>query len=341
MGLNKRWLSKIQAIFGSQAIILMYHRIADLACDPWELAVSPDNFEQQLQVLQKMGTVISLPTLADQLQAGSLKGKNIVLTFDDGYEDNFLIAKPLLEKYRIPATFFIPTESISLKREFWWDELERIFIHTETLPPQLNLNLLGEQLKFDFHKEVDLTDELQKKHKSWKHNEPAPSIRSTVYMLLWQKLIGATSTEQQQVLRELRHWAKLTEEARPGHHGMSEVQLKQLGAQPLFEIGSHTVTHTALGHQPAEIQRREIKESKEYLENITGYKLQTFSFPNGSHNQSARNILKTEGFTAALTTDHLPVTKRTDRYQLSRFQVNNWPAPEFQKHLSRWMQGFS
>lgn len=319
----------------------MYHRIADLACDPWELAVSPGNFEQQLQVLQHLNAVISLPALAEQLKQGNLKTKSIVLTFDDGYVDNFTAARPLLEKYGIPASFFIPTESVSLNREFWWDELERILIHTEILPPTLEIELPGEQLSFDLQEEAHLSEPIQEKHKSWRYYETGPTIRSKIYMALWLKLIKATAAEQQQVLNKLRNWAQISIATRVGHNCISETQLKQLNAHPLFTIGAHTVTHTALGFQPPTIQRLEIKGSKEYLENLTGTQPHFFSYPNGSHNQSARNILKEEGFSLALTTDHHLITKNTDQYQLARFQVNNWSATKFEQHLNNWMRGFS
>lgn len=100
----KRILNKI---FYRHGVVLMYHRIANPVNDYWQLCVSPENFEQQLQVILKYRERVSI-------------------TFDDGYIDNYTTAKPLLEKYKLPATFFIATGGIDSGKEFWWDELQQL-----------------------------------------------------------------------------------------------------------------------------------------------------------------------------------------------------------------------
>jgi len=103
----------------------MYHRIAVLDKDPWQLAVTPGHFEQQLQILSKKN-VISISQLVLQLKRGRLKQNSVVVTFDDAYIDNYTTARPLLEKYKVPATFFIATKNIGTNNEYWWDELGSI-----------------------------------------------------------------------------------------------------------------------------------------------------------------------------------------------------------------------
>lgn len=83
----------------------MYHRVARVSFDPWELCVSPENFEQQLDVLSKRNKVIPLDELIDQLKKGRIFKNVVSITFDDGYIDNYTVAKPLLENFNLPATF--------------------------------------------------------------------------------------------------------------------------------------------------------------------------------------------------------------------------------------------
>jgi peptidoglycan/xylan/chitin deacetylase (PgdA/CDA1 family) len=54
----------------------------------------------------------------------------VILTFDDGYADNLLVAKPHLEAYDVPATVFVSSGFLGGGREFWWDRLERVTVHT-------------------------------------------------------------------------------------------------------------------------------------------------------------------------------------------------------------------
>ena len=68
------------------------------------------------------------------VSGGDVPSAGVVVTFDDGYADNFHNAKPLLERYEIPATVFVTTGYLQDQREFWWDELERILLQPGTLP---------------------------------------------------------------------------------------------------------------------------------------------------------------------------------------------------------------
>lgn len=119
-------LKKIKKLFGNRAVVLMYHRVGDVPKDPWELAVNVENFEQQLQVLQKDFNVITVKELVRQLNVGKLEKGQVCITFDDGYRDNLLNAIPLLKKYRLPATFFIPTGFTGSEKMFWWDAVYEI-----------------------------------------------------------------------------------------------------------------------------------------------------------------------------------------------------------------------
>ena len=112
----------------SKAIVLLYHRIASVTPDPWSLCVTPEHFEEHLQVLQHYHRI-----RLDQFVPGerSLNGPAVAVTFDDGYADNFHNASPLLQRYEVPATFFIATGAIDSRREFWWDELERIVCQSD------------------------------------------------------------------------------------------------------------------------------------------------------------------------------------------------------------------
>ncbi len=123
----KKAQNKVFAPFQNRAVILLYHRVMKVERDPFSICISPEVFEEQVQYLNQSYEILQLSELVHILSQGLKPPKRaIVLTFDDGYGDNFLNAKPLLQKYKIPATFFIATQSTHCG-EFWWDELERLF----------------------------------------------------------------------------------------------------------------------------------------------------------------------------------------------------------------------
>jgi peptidoglycan/xylan/chitin deacetylase (PgdA/CDA1 family) len=91
---------------GEAPAILMCHRIADPPHDPWSLCVIPENFARQLEYIAANHTPISVDDLVAALDAGDAPPHAIAVTFDDGYTDNLRVAKPLLDQFGIPATFF-------------------------------------------------------------------------------------------------------------------------------------------------------------------------------------------------------------------------------------------
>ena len=81
----------------------MYHRVDDPPWDPWGLAVPPARFREQIAALKKHRVLVSMEDLATGLATGALPPRAAALTFDDGYADNALLAKPILEELEAPA----------------------------------------------------------------------------------------------------------------------------------------------------------------------------------------------------------------------------------------------
>ncbi len=92
--------------------ILMYHRV-DGKGKSSSLSVSPENFRRQMRFLSRWNyNVIPLAKLAHSIeQKERLPRNTVVLTFDDGYEDNYVFAYPVLKKYNLPATIFVIVDS--------------------------------------------------------------------------------------------------------------------------------------------------------------------------------------------------------------------------------------
>src|ERR1700759_3055747 len=88
-------------------IVLMYHRVDKVDTNPWSICVSPENFEKQIRFLKQNFNIITVDELVIQLRSNTINQNAVCITFDDGYADNYIHAKPVLEKYNCPATFFI------------------------------------------------------------------------------------------------------------------------------------------------------------------------------------------------------------------------------------------
>ena len=105
--------------------VLMYHSIS--YNEESSLNVTPENFSRQMEYLSKSGyKVISLDDYVEGLKNNTkFHPKTVVITFDDGFEDNYLYAFPVLAKHDMPATIFLITGYVDSKKEYLrWDQIK-------------------------------------------------------------------------------------------------------------------------------------------------------------------------------------------------------------------------
>lgn len=330
------WVRRLKRFFEPKAIVLMYHRVADLPVDPWQLAVQPDLFEQQLKVLHKKYRVIPLQEMVSQLSNQSVKSNTVCITFDDGYRDNFIHAKPLLEKYQCPATFFIATQYIDRKQLFWWDELQHILLESPVLPEKLNIDIEGVPFSYDLEEEALLTDKRSAQQMAWIAPGDPPTRRCELYFLLWERLKPLPDPELQDMLTRIRIWARYYQKPEKISWPLTKTQLKGIARHPLFDVGLHTVTHASLIFHSEDVQCREIMDNRDSLKKICRRSVNMLTYPYGDYNEATISVVKKENLAAAFSTAEKAITKRSDPYSLGRFQVKNWSRREFEVQLARW-----
>ncbi|MHB1769607.1 MAG: polysaccharide deacetylase family protein, partial [Minisyncoccota bacterium] len=140
-------LNTVAPRLGNRASILMYHSISDRK--DYFSAISLEEFKRQMAYIAgKKYMVISLAELVRRLRTHEPLGGTAVLTFDDGYRDNYTTVFPLLEQYRFPATIFVTTDFIGEPgycsaeelREMHDSGLIAIEPHTQTHPKLAKLS---------------------------------------------------------------------------------------------------------------------------------------------------------------------------------------------------------
>jgi peptidoglycan/xylan/chitin deacetylase (PgdA/CDA1 family) len=292
--------------------ILMYHRIAIAAADPWDLCVSPDNFASQLQALKRRRRVFSLPEFAARHADGSLPGNALAVTFDDGYACNAEIAVPMLVEAGLPATIFLCTGMIDTPRWFWWDALEEIVMtHAGSalqLDPETEPVKLGPIDAFEVRG-------------LWRAFATRPTPRQAAYLALWTRLKLMSEPERQAAMARLYAQSGVSTQAPAAARAMSLVQARALADRPGIEIGAHTVAHPALGEISSDAQHLEITKSKVACEGMIGRPVVSFAYPYGSHTAETARLVRDAGLMQACTTIAEPVSATSDRWTLPRYQV--------------------
>jgi peptidoglycan/xylan/chitin deacetylase (PgdA/CDA1 family) len=287
-------------------IVLLYHRVADLKQDPQQLAVSENNFRDHLQLIKKSYQILNLG------EDWSCSAEpSVVITFDDGYADNFLNALPILEEYEVPATFFVSSGYINRNVEFWWDELERIILLQSYLPPNFEL-------------ENDLARRI------W-HTGTALG-RQLFYHEMHRVLKTIDYQAREKHLEQLRSWAKAGDAARESHRPLSLAELQSFAQSKYVTIGAHTITHTPLINQSIDRQYYEIYNSKRQLEKWLDKEVTLFSYPFGSKKDYCSKTItaiKKIGFKKAVSNFPGQWHVWNEHYQIPRQLVRNWDRDTF------------
>lgn len=118
----KKSPSRFKKIIFGAATIVLYHRVDTPKNDPLLLSVSPDNFRKQLTYLKNKYKIIHLSELVERIKNKKSLRNYLVITFDDGYLDNYQKALPILEELEVPATIFVVSGKINSKESFFWDK---------------------------------------------------------------------------------------------------------------------------------------------------------------------------------------------------------------------------
>jgi peptidoglycan/xylan/chitin deacetylase (PgdA/CDA1 family) len=344
MGQIKRAAQRIRYRFSPGVLILLYHRVIELPCDPYRQAVTPQHFAEHLEVLKKCANVLPFAQAMEALRSGKLPHRAVVITFDDGYADNFYNANPLLERYDIPATVFVTSGYIGKEYEFWWDELERLLLGSEPLPQKLNLDVNGKSYHWELGEATTYREEERKRDRTWCvwQQDAPPHPRLRFFREIYKLLQPFSIPEKKSLLEQLSVWIHAGPEGRITHRTLSADELVCLDKGGLVEIGAHTVTHPVLSTLSIPNQQSEIQQSKADLENILGRPVRSLAYPHGSqgdYTKATMAIAQKAGFDYACSTRFNLAWHNADRFQLPRIGVEDCKGEVFSHQLEEWLLG--
>lgn len=274
--------------------ILIYHRVLAERdpINPTELDRA--TFWWQMELARRFFNVLPLGEAVRMLIDNRLPARSLCVTFDDGYADNAEIALPVLRELGLPATFFIATSFLDGGR-MWNDTVIEAIRRLPRGPLDLRHRKAG---AYELDGSASRAEAVGAILRSIKHRPPA---------------------ERQEITDQL---AAMCYDELPRNLMMATGQVRKLRDAGM-EIGAHTVTHPILARLPAREARREIEESREFLEGLLNERVSLFAYPNGKPGQDYRpehvEMVRRMGFVAAVSTAWGVSTPSSDRWQLARF----------------------
>lgn len=260
--------------------IFNYHRVLDpfaprTPFDESGFGVDARNFRRQMLWVRRNFQVLSEDELIECLRGRPPRGSGrplAMVTFDDGYIDNFTVAFPILRDLGLPAIYFVPTEIIESRRLAWWD----LIAYCVKFCPHPEFRFRGENYEAGAQKSIR---RLIQRYKALADAGPFLS-----------ELRAATGTAEPSIeiqSAELMSWENLRAVRAGG-----------------VAIGSHSHSHSILSQLPVTAQRRELAESKALLEKRLGAPVRSIAYPVGEYthfHQETKALVRELGFSAAFS----------------------------------------
>jgi len=302
------WLSfRYRKVMKSNAVILMYHRVLPQELVNGEYApvqpgmyVTPASLRLHLSYLKANFSIISFSDLVNRLKEGKAVSRCAVITFDDGWLDNYLYAFPILKELEITATIFLASGFIGTTRWFWPEEISWAVL--SVLENRIDISLLPDRLlhiveKTPHVQTEEFIDRIIAEMKLWKESHRISVAKDCA--LLREKITGESK-------RLLMNWE----------------EVKEMSQSGLVDFGSHTVSHAMLNMLTPEKVQQELYECATQIYNETGMSIDTFAYPNGNYTQENLAILSQAGITAAVTTKRGFVNKSSPLLELPRVAIH-------------------
>jgi glycosyltransferase involved in cell wall biosynthesis/peptidoglycan/xylan/chitin deacetylase (PgdA/CDA1 family) len=283
--------------------VFMFHRVLPdprASYDP-EMVISTDLFESFLQWATEKFQIVPVPELIRRIKEPLNGNKRYcAITFDDGWQDNYAHAFPLLQAYRAPATIFLAARLVGTGRRFWQERLWAC------------LKGSGEAAIND-----DLVEEFNRQYLWY------PPLRAVDFKFANMRRIllkhSSRDAEEFVDLLESKITCPGAELLGRSFMNWQEVEIMQKGG---VHFGSHTLNHTLLTQAPPDVAWNEITESRKELQERLGDPVIGFTYPWGQTLPIVTRQVRDAGYEYALTTQPSLFSKSTDAWLIPRVPIS-------------------
>lgn len=286
----------------------LFHRVnpsRDVLWDP----MSVSNFEKCIKHIASEYEVLrfeDILSLSNNFKTKIYKNNKqlATITFDDGYKDNIEYAAPILKKYQVNASFYIVTSCIDNNMPTWTQQLDYTLLHTRTHRLELNFPFIPDILK-----KISLN-----------HIQERIS-----YAKMLKPFLKKTTHPNRMLV--LEHIFQVCNDLEIPHLMMNWDDIQALKTEGHY-IGSHTVTHPALGTITSkELMLNELVNSRERIREKLGYSPLTIAYPFGCCNELVKQLAEKAGYSAGLGVKQNTFDPaKADIFNIPRIELYNEPA---------------
>jgi len=286
----------------NQIIILMYHAVVRSPLEIYDWCFIDElSFRRQLKYLIKNFEIISLSEAVERIKNATIYRPSAVITFDDGFQNNYEIAFPILLEARAPATIFLITGLVNTDDTVWYCRLNRALAETKKASLELDgtkLDLSGTDAK------ARSSSAIKHKLKTYTH----PQLLTRLQKIILE--LGADPDRPVEIGSPFRML---------GHQ-----EINKMVASGLIEFGAHTHSHAILSPLSPRQRYEEIIRSVNTIEELTERQCKFFAYPNGrpeDYDEDTIKILESCGVRASVTTIEGSNDEMTPLMELRRHAI--------------------
>jgi peptidoglycan/xylan/chitin deacetylase (PgdA/CDA1 family) len=301
--------------------ILMYHKVRENGIGDGCLAhlgmvVSYATLRKHLTYVRKHYQVVSLHDFITYTHGGDQLPPNaLILTFDDGFEDNYAFAVPLLEELQMTASFFVVGKTLEEGREPWHHRLYRLLDSCALQQRPFRYSTPGaSQVTYSVH--------------PWSKMDLARRLKGD--------FINLPEEIRDAILAQAEKQMEVEGAVLAAEQYMSQSHLEELQRRG-FEIGAHSMHHDELSRLDGTKLRDDLHRCKAVLSNLGTEGPLSFAYPFGTTKAIgtlAPSMLEEAGFGCGLTTVEKLNDRKTPLFQLGRIEIGEIGIAEFAAHAS-------
>lgn len=271
------------------------------------MCVMASSFDSQMKYVSRNFKVVSVETLVAAIAGGvEIPPNSIAVTFDDGWRDNYTEAFPILKKYRIPAMIFLATD----------------LIKSGKIPPFLEISMLLGKDDIWPVKAVRILRQIIDKHNltatipRLNDEQLRLMARNPYHYMVTLMMLDYKHMHEiiDAMLAELRidkaQWSDI-------RWMMNAEEIREMAASGI-EFGSHGESHDLMVLIGLEQVTRELRQSKEYIEELLGKKINILAYPNGDYNDAIIKEVQSAGYLGAMAMYNAETADNIDRFTLRR-----------------------
>ena len=266
-------LERLRRAPGGELRILAYHRVLealpseDFSFDVELVSATAASFRQQVAWLARNMQPMRLDEVLALVDAGRpLPPRAVVITFDDGYDDNYRVAYPILREHQVPAVFFVSTAHVGSGLPFVYDWLVHMLCSTR--------------------EEALDVPELDSR---WVLPDGIDARRTLVAEVL-DTLKRLEARQQLALVSRLEAQWGMPRVPHPDCRPMDWAQLREMSAGGM-EVGSHGMHHLMLAKLPQRMLEAELHGSRCALQRNLGVPAQALSYPVGGADSYDERVL--------------------------------------------------